>query len=67
MLRFLIILLIVNFVIILFVLASRRPAKDKTLWSAILLGIPLLGLAIYHFLSHQKEGGPASLKDWEKQ
>jgi uncharacterized membrane protein len=64
-LRILILLLAINLVLVGFILAGRKPAKEKAAWSTVLLAIPLIGIAIYYFLTNKKP--PQNpFKEWEK-
>ncbi len=66
MLRLILIVLVINLVIVGFILAGKSSRKAKAGWTAVLLVIPLIGLAIYYFLQGRKHDRTASLKEWEK-
>ena len=66
MLRIVLVIFAVNLVLVGFILAGRASKKENTIWSTILLLIPLVGLTIHYLLSGRKEDKTASLKDWEK-
>ncbi|NTV28967.1 MAG: hypothetical protein HGA80_02680 [Candidatus Omnitrophica bacterium] len=65
MFRLLILILAVNLVIVGFVLAAKKPARIKAAWTAALLLLPLIGLAIYYFFT-KKDGARNPFADWEK-
>lgn len=64
MLRMLVILFAINLVLVGFILASHKSAKTKSIWSTILLMIPLLGVAIY-YLIRNSNSARNPFKDWE--
>jgi len=63
-LRILLIILAINLILVGLVLASSKPLKQKALWIAVLLVIPLIGWGIYYLVTHRKLP-QNSFKDWE--
>ena len=62
MLRLIIIIFAINLVLVGYVLSSRKSIKVKTIWSTILMLIPLIGIAVYYLMN--KRGNKDPFKSW---